>query len=160
MSIKHSAEITKTNLILNLDALNKNSYNYTENLLRYSQNFTNSWWAGGSVVITDNVSDTMAPNGTYTATKIQCTNTSFGDLLRTYNTVYTASTAYIMSVYAKAGTARYLGLSPIIRSSYSNPGDPNGGDRFVFYDLYKGTDRKSTRLNSSHTDISRMPSSA
>ena len=25
---------------------------------------------------------------------------------------------------------------------------------------YNGTDRKSTRLNSSHTDISRMPSSA
>ena len=27
-------------------------------------------------------------------------------------------------------------------------------------DAYKTTDRKSTRLNSSHTDISRMPSSA
>ena len=26
--------------------------------------------------------------------------------------------------------------------------------------LYSGQDRKSTRLNSSHTDISRMPSSA
>ena len=37
--------------------------------------------------------------------------------------------------------------------------------RFLFSDLYEWagevrTDRKSTRLNSSHTDISRMPSSA
>ena len=30
----------------------------------------------------------------------------------------------------------------------------------VFWDDTKLTDRKSTRLNSSHTDISRMPSSA
>ena len=29
-----------------------------------------------------------------------------------------------------------------------------------FFDIIKKTDRKSTRLNSSHTDISRMPSSA
>ena len=41
------------------------------------------------------------------------------------------------------------------------------GDRAVGYELYfisveavVDTDRKSTRLNSSHTDISRMPSSA
>ena len=33
----------------------------------------------------------------------------------------------------------------------------NGGS---FYDYYETQDRKSTRLNSSHTDISRMPSSA
>ena len=34
--------------------------------------------------------------------------------------------------------------------------------RHKMYDAYKGTrkDRKSTRLNSSHTDSSRMPSSA
>ena len=29
-----------------------------------------------------------------------------------------------------------------------------------FYQMWSGLDRKSTRLNSSHTDISRMPSSA
>ena len=30
----------------------------------------------------------------------------------------------------------------------------------IFTDVIEGRDRKSTRLNSSHTDISRMPSSA
>ena len=37
---------------------------------------------------------------------------------------------------------------------------PNGERRGIFLLSVKGQDRKSTRLNSSHTDISRMPSSA
>ena len=32
--------------------------------------------------------------------------------------------------------------------------------KYRWHDLRKNPDRKSTRLNSSHTDISRMPSSA
>ena len=41
--------------------------------------------------------------------------------------------------------------------------DINGVSHLIEHMLFKGTknrDRKSTRLNSSHTDISRMPSSA
>ena len=33
-------------------------------------------------------------------------------------------------------------------------------DDYLWLDIADGQDRKSTRLNSSHTDISRMPSSA
>ena len=33
-------------------------------------------------------------------------------------------------------------------------------EQIVIYQSADGQDRKSTRLNSSHTDISRMPSSA
>ena len=51
----------------------------------------------------------------------------------------------------KAGRSRWLGKRPHVRGVAMNPVDhPVGG----------GEDRKSTRLNSSHTDISRMPSSA
>ena len=39
------------------------------------------------------------------------------------------------------------------------PSEPNTGIAFQRVDI-EGEDRKSTRLNSSHTDISRMPSSA
>ena len=48
----------------------------------------------------------------------------------------------------------------------NDPTDNFFYDPWVIKDQYKGTiwdeilDRKSTRLNSSHTDISRMPSSA
>ena len=34
------------------------------------------------------------------------------------------------------------------------------GTRYVLHSAYDLTDRKSTRLNSSHSEISRMPSSA
>ena len=135
MSVTHSPEIIKTNLILNLDALNKNSYNYTENLFLYSQNFTNNWWNGGTVTRTDNTLETKDPFGQNNASKIQATNQSFGGLLRTWNSPIVSGTQYTFSVYAKAGNYRYLGLGPQLVSSYS---DPIGGDRYVFYDLYSG----------------------
>ena len=37
---------------------------------------------------------------------------------------------------------------------------PSNSDIIIEKTTYSGLDRKSTRLNSSHTDISRMPSSA
>ena len=49
--------------------------------------------------------------------------------------------------YVKAGT-QYILVKKIV-DQYKQAGQP-----------YNDTDRKSTRLNSSHTDISRMPSSA
>ena len=48
-------------------------------------------------------------------------------------------------------TGRLYGVALSARSS-------SGEDFETFFDL--ASDRKSTRLNSSHTDISRMPSSA
>ena len=135
MSIKHSPEITKSNLILNLDALNKNSYSYTENLLLYSQNFTNAWWGSGLVTRTDNTSETLNPFGQNNASKIQATNQSFGGLLRTFSSPIVSGTQYTLSVYAKAGNHRYIGLNPQLVSSYS---DPLGGDKYVVYDLYSG----------------------
>ena len=135
MSLQHSANIIKSNLILNLDAKNKKSYNYTENLLLYSQNFTNGWWNGGTVTRTDNTLDIKDPFGRNNASKIQATNQSFGGLLRTWSSPIVAGTQYTLSVYAKAGNYRYLGLGPQLVSSYS---DPLGGDRYVVYDLYSG----------------------
>ena len=54
--------------------------------------------------------------------------------------------------------AAYLLFQKYLKHS---PKDPNwlGRDRFVL-SAGHSSDRKSTRLNSSHTDISRMPSSA
>ena len=57
---------------------------------------------------------------------------------------------------------------PISSSSFSNTTSPaadesdvdTGETPVAIEGLWGGLDRKSTRLNSSHTDISRMPSSA
>ena len=58
----------------------------------------------------------------------------------------------------------------IVPEGFDNPGQPTGGniyDRRVCaglaeagWDVLVTTDRKSTRLNSSHFQVSRMPSSA
>ena len=44
--------------------------------------------------------------------------------------------------------------------AYALTGKIKSGDRIVVSEMEHHADRKSTRLNSSHTDISRMPSSA
>ena len=59
--------------------------------------------------------------------------------------------------------ALFIGIIvPIIMNVNSTTGFEIVSDscRVINYDTYLRRDRKSTRLNSSHTDISRMPSSA
>ena len=47
-----------------------------------------------------------------------------------------------------------------VRDDASNDGEPWFALKEVHYNEQGKPDQKSTRLNSSHTDISRMPSSA
>ena len=78
-------------------------------------------------------------------------------VLNAENTFNLANTPLIFSVgtadqqifyaYIAAGE-KYLLIGPVMFSS------------FIQMNLHINLDRKSTRLNSSHTDISRMPSSA
>ena len=77
-----------------------------------------------------------------------------------------------MATTSKEGSRRanYPILTRGGSDNRGRPGDPEpGGHGFVDHDRPVGhrvpvpaevLDRKSTRLNSSHTDISRMPSSA
>ena len=58
----------------------------------------------------------------------------------------------VFSIQKVVTKAAKLGLSPVIRL--------NGTSDIQFEKIPLNRDRKSTRLNSSHTDISRMPSSA
>ena len=63
------------------------------------------------------------------------------------------STATVSRVLARAGISRLSDLEPsepVVRYEHAHPGDL----------LHIDTDRKSTRLNSSHIQKSRMPSSA
>ena len=84
-----------------------------ENLLKYSQEFNNSsgWDQGPFASATANV--IASPTGSIDADRINAANVQYGGVLRaaTGNTpTYAVSTAYTMSVYAKAGTASTIGF--------------------------------------------------
>ena len=81
--------------------------------------------------------------------------TDYGCIYRTYKisnngdtTIFNAATA----IKARSGSV----ITDTATAFYANLGDILPGESAIS----KATDRKSTRLNSSHTDISRMPSSA
>ena len=79
---------------------------------------------------------------------------------------YKVAKDFVESVRVKAeGEEVWNGLKPheqVVKIVYDELVQLMGGtsSRLVFTKQTPNTDRKSTRLNSSHTDISRMPSSA
>lgn len=80
------------------------------NLLLQSQAFATSPWSiiGGSGLVVANNAAT-APDGTTTASLVTAGGGSYNGLLRQGITI-TAGLNYTLSVYVKAGTARYVGL--------------------------------------------------
>ena len=70
--------------------------------------------------------------------------------------VWYVSSAKYATVTARANSTAYV-IGDIRRQG---PGTPTVGQERVFRCTTAGTDRKSTRLNSSHIPLSRMPSSA
>jgi len=79
--------------------------------VQYSEEFDNAWWQlKTDVTISANTTDTLDPSGYYNADKITETATTARHRIAT-NTLTTSATAYAGSVFAKAGTARYMFIS-------------------------------------------------
>lgn len=68
MALFHSPSIVKDSVILHYDAANIKSYNYSENLLTYSEQF--DLWNNTSNIIFANTATTLAPNVTQTAERV------------------------------------------------------------------------------------------
>jgi hypothetical protein len=98
--LSHSPSVVTSNLLLCLDAANPKSYNKYENLLRYSEDFSNVVWSRTSTTISANAA--VDPNGYFTADKLIGNNgiTSRKSTYQTYSE-FTAGTTYIFSIYLK-----------------------------------------------------------
>lgn len=80
-----------------------------ENLLTYSQDFTNSFWLKSSCSITAN--STTAPDGNSTGTLLTCAAGTTGyHTLQDASTLLGAAGTQTFSVYIKAGTWNYYSL--------------------------------------------------
>ena len=110
MAIYYNTSIVRNGLVLHYDPANTKSYNYRENLLAYSQNFTVSPWGSWSgAAITTGYAD---PAGGNTATLLT-DNTSTGDqnqIEQNISIVPSATTEYTLSLYAKQGSATDFSL--------------------------------------------------
>ena len=88
------------------------------NLLTWSENFGDAAWTQQRVTVATN--STIAPNGTTTADRITGDGTT-GGAMGAYATVsVSGSTAYTLSVFAKADTATWLVISSF--DGATNPG--------------------------------------
>lgn len=65
MAVKYNTSVITDGLVFSLDAANKKSYNFNENLLTYSQEFDNIIWSKSNSAITTN--QAIAPDNTVTA---------------------------------------------------------------------------------------------
>jgi hypothetical protein len=106
MAFANGGRIVTDGLVLSLDAADQNSYNPSENILTYSNDFTNAIWTRGNSSITSSAA--ISPDGTQNATLIvQDTATNrhvFSN--RTYPSTISGS-LYTLSFFVKpAGTTK------------------------------------------------------
>lgn len=89
-------------LILELDAANSKSYNYSENLIGYSEQFDTGWnYTVANMTISANTVN--APNLTFTADKLVPTSTLTTKAIEYYSVgIHQVGIPYTLSVYAKA----------------------------------------------------------
>jgi hypothetical protein len=78
------------------------------NLLTGSQDFSNTYWPQSGSVRTNN--NAAAPDATTTACLVAGNGSSFGGLTRKQTFVFSASTTYSFTCFAKAGTHDHIGL--------------------------------------------------
>ena len=121
MAIYESTPPIVTNgLVLALDAANPKSYTPSENLLTYSNDFTNSVWTSGNVSITSSAA--ISPDGTQNATLIKqdTANNRHVFYNRTYPSTISGS-LYTLSFFVKpAGTTKLFTEFQWMGSQYSN----------------------------------------
>lgn len=98
-----------------------------QNLLTYSNTFTNGVWVSSTVSRTDNVA--VSPDGTTNAALISTGSGTFPGLLRQYYTF--SAVPYTFSIFVKKINCRYIGLR-IGPSIYEPSGTVN---KYPFFDL-------------------------
>jgi len=121
MAIYESTPPIVTNgLVLALDAANPKSYTPSENLLTYSNDFTNVVWTSGNVSITSSAD--ISPDGTQNATLIKQDTATNRHVFsnRTYPSTISGS-LYTLSFFVKpAGTNKLFVEYAWMGSQYSN----------------------------------------
>lgn len=103
MAVKYNTSVITDGLVFSLDAANKKSYFFGENLLTRSQEF-NTGWSLQNTTISPNTA--IAPDGTLTADLV--TNTPNQLSYVGQNTFISANTTYTISVYVKPVTTNKI----------------------------------------------------
>jgi hypothetical protein len=101
-------EITNDGLVLSLDAANLKGYDKYENLLAYSEDFSNAYWAKSNVSVTSNA--ITSPTGSSNASKlVESATTAVHELNRAADPVLSSGLDnYItFSIFAKAAERQY-----------------------------------------------------
>ena len=115
MGVEYNPGIVTSNLVMYLDAGNQRSYDSTENLLTYSEDFGNTAWTKYYTFANTDV--TLAPDGTISADKLIEDTTDLSIATTGHRFIYQpgfsviANTSYTFSVYIKGAertTCRYL----------------------------------------------------
>jgi hypothetical protein len=119
MSFANGGRIVTDGLVLALDASDPNSYNPSENLLTYSNDFTNAVWTRGNTSITSSAA--ISPDGTQNATLIvqDTVNTRHTFRNSTYPSTISGN-QYTLSFFVKpAGTTKLYVEYAWMGSQYS-----------------------------------------
>lgn len=145
MAITYNPRIVTDGLVLCLDPGNVKGYDSTENLLLYSEDFSNAYWTKSNVSVTANA--ITSPTGSSNASKlVESASTAVHELIRNSDPALSVATdTYItFSIFVKAAERQYC----YIRSS------GNSKRIAVVVDLSNGTfnvTNWSGTLNSSAT---------
>ena len=131
MGLAHSPSIVMNGLVLALDAGNTKSFDDDENLLTYSNNFSQSPWGsfcGSTTGIVYNTTDVISPDGTNNSTKIAktvdvCAGTSpaFG-IWWTGSQLINKTDTYTASIYVRGavgGETVVIGLADSRAQAYT-----------------------------------------
>lgn len=105
MAIFYNTSIVRNGLIVHYDAANTKSYVYRENLLTYSQQFTNAAWSANTITAAS--TSTLAPDGSPTANYLVPTvANSFHQINNTVT--LNSGTTYTYSLYVKPAGYSYV----------------------------------------------------
>ena len=131
MTIGYGPRIVTDGLVLALDAADRNSFDDDENLLTYSNNFSQSPWGpfcGSTTGIVYNTTDVISPDGTNNSTKIAktvdvCAGTSpaFG-IWWTGSQLINKTDTYTASIYVRGavgGESVVIGLADSRAQAYT-----------------------------------------
>ena len=107
MALGHGPTVVTNGLVLALDAADRNSFDSYENLLLYSEDFSNAYWSKSNVSITSNA--ITSPTGSSNASKlVESASTQVHELFRSDGVLGVGSDTYItFSIFAKAAERQY-----------------------------------------------------
>ncbi len=114
MGVHGGPKVSSDGLVLSLDAANLKGYDKYENLLQYSEDFSNAYWTKSNVSVTANA--IASPSGSSNASKlVESATTAVHELIRGSDGALSVGTdTYItFSIFAKAAERQYC----YIRSS-------------------------------------------